>query len=131
LPEIAAHDPLKSLLTIPRNICSRCSEIPAHDPAKRAFVHVRALPSCIVMPNQRKESAVAFLEAAVAYYDKLGIRIELVMTDNGSCCQSKTFRAACKRLDLRQIFTRPYTRDQRQSQRFIQTALREWALSEL
>jgi transposase InsO family protein len=83
------------------------------------------------MPNQRKESAVAFLEAAVAYYAKLGIRIELVMTDNGSCCQSKTFRAACKRLDLRQIFTRPYTRDQRQSQRFIQTALREWALSEL
>ena len=36
-PEIAAHDPLKSLLTIPRNICSRCSEIRAHDPAKRAF----------------------------------------------------------------------------------------------
>src|SRR6185295_14747901 len=35
-PEIAAHDPLKSLLTIPRNICSRCSEIRAHDPAKRA-----------------------------------------------------------------------------------------------
>src|ERR1700724_4135379 len=35
-PEIAAHDPLKSLLTIPRNTCSRSSEIRAHDPAKRA-----------------------------------------------------------------------------------------------
>src|SRR5437879_8937635 len=33
-PEIAAHDPLKSLLTIPRNTCSRSSEIRAHDPAK-------------------------------------------------------------------------------------------------
>jgi hypothetical protein len=31
------------------------------------------------MANQRKESAVAFLEAAVAYYAKLGIRIERVM----------------------------------------------------
>jgi hypothetical protein len=58
------------------------------DASRVAFVHV--------MPNQRKESAVAFLEAAVAYYAKLGIHIERVMTDNGSCCQSKTFRAAWK-----------------------------------
>jgi transposase InsO family protein len=51
-----------------------------------------------VIANQRKESAVAFLEAAVAYYAKLGIRIEREMTDNGSCYRSKTFRAACERL---------------------------------
>ena len=69
------------------------------DTSRVAFVQVRA--------NQRKESAVAFLEAAVAYFAKLGIRVERVMTDNGSCYRSKTFRAACKRLDLRQIFTRP------------------------
>jgi hypothetical protein len=31
------------------------------------------------MANQRKESAVAFLEAAVAYFAKLGVRIERVM----------------------------------------------------
>jgi transposase InsO family protein len=65
------------------------------------------------MANQRKESAVAFLEAAVDYFSKLSIRIERVMTDNGSCYRSKSFRAACKRLGLRQIFTKPYT-DQRQ-----------------
>src|SRR5664280_1182369 len=35
-PPKGAHDRLKSLLTIPRNTCSRCSEIRAHDPAKRA-----------------------------------------------------------------------------------------------
>ena len=81
-----------------------------------------------VMANQRKESAVAFLEAAVAYYAKFGIRIERVMTDNGSCYRSKTFRAACKRLGLRQIFTQPYTpRTNGKAERFIQTALREWA----
>ena len=80
------------------------------------------------MANQRKESAIAFLEAAVAYFAKLGIRIERVMTDNGSCYQSKTFRAACKRLGLRQIFTRPYTpKTNGKAERFIQTALREWA----
>jgi transposase InsO family protein len=76
------------------------------------------------MVNQRRESAVAFLEAAVAYFATLGIRIERVMTDNGSCYRSKTFRATCNRLRLRQIFTRPYTP---QAERFIQTALREWA----
>jgi transposase InsO family protein len=81
------------------------------DTSRVALVQVRV--------NQRKESAVAFLEA---------IRVERVMTDNGSCYRSKTFRAACKRLGLRQIFTRPYTpKTNGKAERFIQTALREWA----
>jgi transposase InsO family protein len=90
------------------------------DASRVAFVQV--------MADQRKESAVAFLEAAVAYYARLGVRIERVMTDNGSCYRSKTFRAACARLGLRQIFTRPYTpKTNGKAERFIQTALREWA----
>ena len=90
------------------------------DASRVAFVQV--------MPNQRKESAVAFLEAAVAYYASLGVTIERVMTDNGSCYRSMTFRAACKRLGLRQIFTKPYTpKTNGKAERFIQTALREWA----
>jgi transposase InsO family protein len=90
------------------------------DTSRVAFVQV--------MPDQRKQSAVAFLETAVAYFAKLGIRIERVMTDNGSCYRSKTFRAACKRLGLRQIFTKPYTpRTNGKAERFIQTSLREWA----
>jgi transposase InsO family protein len=90
------------------------------DASRVAFVQIR--------PDQRKESAVAFLEAAVAYYAKLSVRIERVMTDNGSCYRSKAFRAACKRLGLRQIYTKPYTpRTNGKAERFIQTALREWA----
>jgi transposase InsO family protein len=90
------------------------------DASRIAFVQV--------MADQRKESAVAFLVAAVAYYAKLGISIERVMTDNGSCYRSKAFRAACKRLGLRQVFTRPYTpKTNGKAERFIQTALREWA----
>ena len=90
------------------------------DASRIAFVQV--------MANQRKQSAVAFLEAAVAYFAKLGVRIERVMTDNGSCYRSKAFRAACKRLGLRQIFTKPYTpKTNGKAERFIQTALREWA----
>jgi transposase InsO family protein len=53
---------------------------------------------------------------------------ERVMTDNGSCYRSRAFQTTCKRLGLRQIFTRPYTpKTNGKAERFIQTALREWA----
>ena len=96
------------------------------------FVHVFIDNSRIafvqVLVDQRKKTAVAFLEAAVAYFAKLGVRIERVMTDNGSCYRSKMFRAAWKRFGLRQIFTRPYTpKTNGKAERFIQSALREWA----
>src|SRR5579863_6242349 len=100
------------------------------------FVHVciddaSRLAFVRVLPDQRKESAIAFLEAAVAYFAKLGVRIERVMTDNGSCYRSRAFRAACKRLCLRQIFTKPYTpKTNGKAERFIQTALREWAYAQ-
>jgi transposase InsO family protein len=60
-------------------------------------------------------------EAAVACFAKMGIRIERVMADNGSY-RSKAFRAACKRLGLRQTFTRPF-RTNGKAERFIQTSL--------
>jgi transposase InsO family protein len=81
-----------------------------------------------VMKDQRKESAVAFLKAAIAYYATLGIKVERVMTDNGSCYLSGSFSRACKRLGLRHIRTKPYTpRTNGKAERFIQTSLREWA----
>jgi transposase InsO family protein len=81
-----------------------------------------------VMKDQRKESAVAFLQAAVAYYFSLGVKIERVMTDNGSCYRSRAFAHACKRLRLKHIFTKPYTpKTNGKAERFIQTSLREWA----
>ena len=84
-----------------------------------------------ILPDERKTSAVAFLEAAVDYYARLGITVERVMTDNGSCYRSKTFAKACKRLGLRHIRTRPYTpKTNGKAERFIQTALREWAYAQ-
>jgi transposase InsO family protein len=81
-----------------------------------------------VMKDERKESAVIFLKAAIAYYASLGVKIERVMTDNGSCYRSKAFGRACKRLGLKHIFTKPYTpKTNGKAERFIQTSLREWA----
>jgi hypothetical protein len=81
-----------------------------------------------VMKSERKGCAIAFLKVAVAYYASLGITVERVMTDNGSCCKAFAFRRACKRLGLRHIRTRPYTpRTNGKAEHFIQTALRQWA----
>ena len=81
-----------------------------------------------IKPDERKKSACAFLKAAVTYYKSLGVMIERVMTDNGSCYRSKAFAKTCKRLGLRHIFTRPYTpKTNGKAERFIQTSLREWA----
>jgi transposase InsO family protein len=81
-----------------------------------------------IKKDERKGSAIAFLKASVAYYKSLGIRIERVMTDNGSCYRSRAFAKICKRMAIKHIFTKPYTpRTNGKAERFIQTALREWA----
>jgi transposase InsO family protein len=84
-----------------------------------------------IKPNEKKRSAVAFLKAAVAYYKSLGVTVARVMTDNGSCYKSKAFARACKRLKLKHLRTRPYTpKTNGKAERFIQTALREWAYAQ-
>jgi transposase InsO family protein len=90
------------------------------DASRVAFVEIKL--------DERKKSAVAFLKAAVAYYAKLGVKVERVMTDNGSCYRSRAFARACKHLGLRHIRTKPYTpKTNGKAERFIQTSLREWA----
>jgi transposase InsO family protein len=81
-----------------------------------------------VLKDEKKGSAVAFLKAAVAYYASLGVTVQRVMTDNGSCYRSRAFARACKRLKLKHIRTKPYTpKTNGKAERFIQTSLREWA----
>lgn len=100
------------------------------------FVHVAIddnsrIAFAKVMPNERKRSATSFLKAALAYYDSLGIKVERVMTDNGSCYKSFAFRRLCKRLGLKHIRTKPYTpKTNGKAERFIQTCLREWAYAQ-
>jgi transposase InsO family protein len=81
-----------------------------------------------IKPNEKARSAVSFLRAAVTYYASLGVKVERVMTDNGACYKSHAFARACKRLGIRHIRTKPYTpKTNGKAERFIQTALREWA----
>ena len=81
-----------------------------------------------IFADEKKHSAIAHLKAALTYYKRLGVTVKRVMTDNGSCYKSYAFAAACKELGLKHIRTKPYTpRTNGKAERFIQTALREWA----
>jgi transposase InsO family protein len=83
-----------------------------------------------ILPDQKAHSAAAFLHAALDYYARLGISVSRLLTDNGPCYRSGLFRRLCHQLTIRQRFTRPYTpRTNGKAERFIQTALREWAYS--
>jgi transposase InsO family protein len=80
-----------------------------------------------ILPDEKAVSCVQFLHQAVAYYASLGVRIERVMTDNGTGYKN-TFKAACDELGIRHIKTRPYTpKTNGKAERFVQTSLREWA----
>ena len=64
----------------------------------------------------------------MAYYASLQVKIDRVMTDNGTGYRSKAFAAACAELGVRHIRTRPYTpKTNGKAERFVQTSLREWA----
>ena len=79
-------------------------------------------------PDERKCSAVQFLGNTVAYFKSLGVPVRRILTDNGSAFRSRAFAKACRRLGLKHSFTRAYRpQTNGKAERFIQSALREWA----
>jgi len=79
-------------------------------------------------PDEGKASAVQFLHNTVAYFRSLGVRPKRILTDNGPAFRSKSFAAACRDLGLKHSFTKPYRpQTNGKAERFIQSALREWA----
>jgi transposase InsO family protein len=81
-----------------------------------------------VLDTLTAKAAIGFLRRAVAWFAERGIRIERVMTDNGSAYVAHAYRQALRELGLRQIRTQPYRpRTNGKAERFIQTLLNEWA----
>ena len=79
-------------------------------------------------PDEKKASAAQFLRNTVAYFRSLGVQPRRILTDNGACFQSNDFAQACRDLKLKHSFTRPYRpQTNGKAERFIQSALREWA----
>lgn len=81
-----------------------------------------------VLPSLGQEDTTAFLARALGWFERLGVKVQRVMTDNGSAYRSKLFAKALREAGARHIRTRPYTpRTNGKAERFIQTSLREWA----
>jgi transposase InsO family protein len=81
-----------------------------------------------VLADERATSAVGFLRRATAFYRRHGIRVERVLTDNGSCYRSTILALACRRLGIRHHRTRPYRpQTNGKAERFIRTLLHGWA----
>lgn len=81
-----------------------------------------------IEPDERGSSACRALLPTVRYYRRLGVQFERVLTDNGACYRSRSFRRLVRRLGMRHLRTRPYTpRTNGKAERLVQTSLREWA----
>jgi transposase InsO family protein len=84
-----------------------------------------------ILPDETAESAIEFLWFAVAWYASHGIKVERVLTDNGSCYKSWKFRTACYELGIQHKRTRPYRpQTNGKAERLIRTALKEWAYAQ-
>ncbi|HTF61377.1 MAG TPA: DDE-type integrase/transposase/recombinase [Edaphobacter sp.] len=69
------------------------------------FLHVAIddhsrLAFTAMYPDQTERSSTHFL-AAVAWFDRLGIAIQRVLTDNGPCYKANTFARSCGQLGLK------------------------------
>jgi transposase InsO family protein len=84
-----------------------------------------------MLPDQKAETTIGFLRSAVEFFARHGIGVRALLTDNGSCYRSGQFRVACQQMQLKHRRTQPYTpRTNGKAERFIQTALREWAYAQ-
>jgi transposase InsO family protein len=97
------------------------------------YVHVAVddysrLAYAEVLPDERASTAICFLERALAFFARHGIRVERVLTDNGSAYVSAIHALACRRLGIRHLRTRPRRpQTNGKAERFIRTLLHSWA----
>jgi transposase InsO family protein len=81
-----------------------------------------------ILPDEKGASVEAFTRRALRWFHKRGVRVQRILTDNGSGYLSRRFRALCEQMRVRHLRTQPYRpRTNGKAERFIQTVLREWA----
>ena len=106
---------------------------PARGVTRFEYVHVMVddhsrLAYAEVLDALNADAAIGFLRRALAWFAERGVRVERVMTDNGSAYVSHAHRLALRELGIRHLTTRPYRpRTNGKAERFIQTLINEWA----
>jgi transposase InsO family protein len=97
------------------------------------YVHI-AIDDCTrlahaeVLPDEKATTAIGFLRRALAFFERHGIKVERLLTDNGSAYRSTVHALACRTLGIRHLRTRPYRpQTNGKAERFIRTLLSGWA----
>ena len=81
-----------------------------------------------ILPDETRASCLRFLFNALRFFRSLGVKVERIMTDNGSSFRSPRYAKALRWLKIKHLRTRPYTpKTNGKAERFGQTSLREWA----
>ena len=82
--------------------------------------------------NETAATATAVLRHAVAWFAARGVRVERVLSDNGSCYRGRVWAAACAELGIRPKRTRPYRpQTNGKIERFHRTLAAGWAFARL
>lgn len=81
-----------------------------------------------IMPDEKRRSCLRFLFNALRFFRAHGVKVERIMTDNGTSFRSRRYAKALRMLKIKHLRTKPYTpKTNGKAERFVQTALREWA----
>jgi transposase len=97
------------------------------------FVHIAIddatrLAYAEVLDDEKASSAIAFLSRAVAFFERHGMTVRELLTDNGSPYRSAIHAIACRALGIRHLRTRPRRpQTNGKAERFIRTMLAGWA----
>lgn len=78
-----------------------CVHIAIDDATRLAYAEV--------LPDEKATTAIAFLRRALAFYERHGMQVQELLTDNGSPYRSAVHAIACKALGIRHLRTRPYS----------------------
>jgi transposase InsO family protein len=107
-----------------RGIGWEFAHVAVDDATRLAYVEVLA--------DEKAATAAGFLRRASAFFARYGIRVERVLTDNGSCYRALVHALACRALGIRHLRTRPYRpRTNGKAERFIRTLINGWAYGAL
>ena len=81
-----------------------------------------------ILDDEKGPTAAMFWLRAVVYFAEHGVRIERVLTDNGSCYRSRPWRQACTATSVTHKRTRPYRpQTNGKVERFHRILIEEWA----
>jgi transposase InsO family protein len=101
------------------------------------YVHI-AIDDCTrlayaeVLVDERATTVIGFLRRAVAFYGRHGMRVERLLTDNGSGYRSSVHALACRAMGIKHLRTRAYRpQTNGKAERFIRTLLAGWAYAAL